>query len=276
MAKRTSANAGQQSERPAQPPTAKPATPRQGRPQRLAHRRGGNDRNESGATTPDVTHVPPKDFPSQQSAKATPQPAASYPGPAAAGVLCLPNPEWLPHILTVTGPAGTLASFRQAAAGPGRIPWQPDAERWEEDWVHKLLAPAPAARGISLPGARIAARQLREALELLEGRLRDDPRHQRCPLDLHVLIPIPAQLLAQGPEAPVTLAWFWEHWGTTWPLRRVEEIAVARAGVSVAANHEALCVRFFSADWTPWRAVAALRLRWPELTFSIEILAVTA
>ena len=106
-------------------------------------------------------------------------------------ILCLPNPEWLPHLLTVTGPSEPLTAFRKAAAGPGTIAWQRDYARLEEDWVYTLLAPPPAERGISVHGARIVASQMRELIETLEIRAADRATDKNCPLDLNALVPMP-------------------------------------------------------------------------------------
>jgi hypothetical protein len=33
-----------------------------------------------------------------------------------------------------------------------------------------------------------------------------------------------------------------------------------------------LSLKFIAADWTPWRVIAALRERWPELEISLAVL----
>jgi hypothetical protein len=40
-----------------------------------------------------------------------------------------------------------------------------------------------------------------------------------------------------------------------------------RRGYVLAAGQDAIRVTFWSADWTPWRALAALAKRWPVLRF---------
>jgi hypothetical protein len=55
----------------------------------------------------------------------------------------------------VTGPSAEVAAFRAAASGPGAVAWRRDYQRLEEDWVHELLPPLPADRGISVQGARV-------------------------------------------------------------------------------------------------------------------------
>jgi hypothetical protein len=74
----------------------------------------------------------------------------------------LPNPEWLPHVLTDHGLADAPEDCRRPAAGPGAIPWTADHGRLVEDWVRELLALPPAERGISIEGVRGLARRLRE------------------------------------------------------------------------------------------------------------------
>ena len=191
-----------------------------------------------------------------------------------ADTLCLPNPEWLPHVLTVVGPAEKLRAFQDAARGPGVIPWRRDYGRLEEDWVHTLLAQASTERGLSVQSARIVAGQMREVVEALEMRAADCEDRVACPLDLNALIAVPDHLLRLGPEDPDVVDWLWLNWGTTWMLRGVGEAAVG-AEVLIPAGEDALCYRFWSADWTPWRALAAATARWPALTLHVKVLAVT-
>ena len=81
-----------------------------------------------------------------------------------AAPLRLAHPDWLHHQLTIRGPGEALAALRGAAAGA--ISWRLDLARIEEDWFHLLMAPpAPQQRSLSAAGARILARQLREAAE---------------------------------------------------------------------------------------------------------------
>jgi len=47
------------------------------------------------------------------------------------------------------------------------------------------------------------------------------------------------------------LAWCWEHWGTTWPLRRVEE----------ATDELGKSGRFCSVEWIPWPLPGEVRER---------------
>ena len=116
------------------------------------------------------------------------------------------------------------------------------------------------------------AGQLREAVGRRHGRTVARVRaSQACPFDLLALIPVPDEMLRFGPDGPVALAWLLEHWGTTQPLRHVAENITAgqemRRRPSLAAEQDAIHVTFWSADWTPWRALAALVERWPGLRF---------
>ena len=81
-------------------------------------------------------------------------------------VLALAHPDWLYHHLSIAGDADLVTLFRQAAAGPGAIPWRDDLGHAEEDWFHLLAAPPePQRRSVSLHGARVLAGQLRDAVE---------------------------------------------------------------------------------------------------------------
>jgi len=180
----------------------------------------------------------------------------------------LPTPDWLHHRLTLTGAAAEAGRFRQAAAGAGIIPWRLDLERLEEEYFHLLVT--PERRSLSVAGARIFARQLRDAVgrrhDLVVSRV---GHSQACPFDLHALIPVPREILALGPDEPQALAWLWAHWGTTEALRHVAEAAAPDPAV---ANDGEAVVRlsFWSADWTPWQALRAIASGWPTLRFEIR------
>ena len=121
------------------------------------------------------------------------------------------HPEWLPHVLTVSGPVTDVSAFRRAASGPGIIPWAVDYDRLQEDWVNALLTPPPSERGISVEGARVLAAQLRERLEQQDQRAAEAAVGSRaCPLDLDALVPVPARILRLGPDDPAAVAWLWE------------------------------------------------------------------
>ncbi len=192
-------------------------------------------------------------------------------------IMRLPNPDWLHHRLTISGPPEAVAAFKRAAAGAGIIPWHFDLDRMEEDFFHLLVAaPTPdgggqAPRQLSIAGARIFARQLREAVGYRHDvAVRAVGTSRICPFDLHALVPVPAWVLALGPDEPQSLAWLWEHWSTTEALRCVtDESGDPAAGKAPRnAEPESWQLSFWSADWTPWRALHHLALGWPVLRFA--------
>jgi hypothetical protein len=179
--------------------------------------------------------------------------------------LRLAHTDWLHHRLLITGPAADVSAFQAAAAGAGTVPWQIDHDRVEEDLFHLLVAPT---RSLSFSGARILAGQLRAAAARRHALAVVRVGHSRaCPFDLHALVPVPDAILQRGPDDPEALAWLWAHWGTTQMLRHVAEDATAAAiQRGRAAPGEAVwVVAFWSADWTPWRALAQIAARWPSL-----------
>ncbi len=193
-------------------------------------------------------------------------------------IMRLPNPDWLHHRLTISGPPEAVAAFKRAAAGAGIIPWHYDLDRMEEDFCHLLVAPVAVPgsvrhppRPLSIAGARIFARQLRDAVGYRHDvAVRAVGTGRACPFDLHALVPVPAWALALGPDEPQSLAWLWEHWGTTEALRRVtDESGGTAAGKSPQeAEPGRWQLSFWSADWTPWRALHRLGPRWPVLRFA--------
>ncbi len=187
-------------------------------------------------------------------------------------VLALPHPDWLYHHLRVTGAADAVAAFRRAAAGAGVIPWTHDLGAAAEIWFHHLVAPAPPQRrSLSVEGARVLAEQLRDAAELRLRQVAVQAPHSRtCPLDLHRLLPIPAEVLRLGPDHPRARLWQWRHWGTTEALRGLVELPAPRRGQSRRHDDKLFWVGFWSADWTPWPAIRTLRADWPTLGFDVR------
>jgi hypothetical protein len=143
--------------------------------------------------------------------------------------------------------------------------------------------------------------QLREAAAHRHALAITQVGHSRaCPFDLHALLPVPDAILRRGPDDPAALAWLWTHWGTTQTLRhvavdeatgavlqgRVSERAAARPKVPPMRQHRwkgpklardarerapgegVWVLTFWSADWTPWRALAQLAASWPTLRFA--------
>ncbi len=179
--------------------------------------------------------------------------------------------DWLLHRLAVDGPKAELAALREAASGAGLVPWELDLDVLEEDWLHRLLA--PAGRTLSLSGARVLAGQLRDAVErrhaLAHARV---GRSRACAFDLHALLPVPPDVLRLGPDHPDAIGWLWRHWGTTTALRHVfeDQAAAERAGLPLDNGQAAWCLTFWAADWTPWAAFATLRRAWPALRFVVR------
>lgn len=183
-------------------------------------------------------------------------------------VLCLPSPDWLKHRLVVTGPAADLAGFQERAAGPGIIPWRHAVADLAEVWFHRLVGMPVQERAIGIAGAHRLADRLRDAVETRWALTRDETRHAgACPLDLHALVPVPAAMLARGPDDPAARAWLWENWGTTWPLRHVTARGGPEAGRGGGGR---IAFRFHAADWSPWAALRTIRLNWPALRFRLE------
>ena len=179
--------------------------------------------------------------------------------PSVTPPLWLAHTDWLYHHLDIEGPAAALSVFVSRAAGSGAIPWRLDLDQIEEDAFHTLAL----AGALSLDGAAILAGQLREAVgrrhRLAVGRVGGSGR---CPFDLHILRPVPDDILALGPNHPDVLAWLWASWGTTDALRHVSRRR--------SCTPTCLQLAFWSADWTPWRALEALRTDWPELRFTVR------
>jgi len=180
-------------------------------------------------------------------------------------ILACPQPDWLAHTLTVSGPADDVAAFRDQAAGAGVIPWVFDLDQMQEEWFCRLLAPG---NDISVQGARILAQTYRGLVSAQHERAVASVGHSRaCPFDLHALAPVPSAILRLGPDDPASRAWLWTHWGTVHPLKRVALIDGddQRRRLSGRARFS-----FFSADWSPWPVMLRLRARWPEVIFDLQ------
>ena len=186
---------------------------------------------------------------------------------------CLADTNWLHHRLVVSGPAETVEAFAEVARGAGVVLWQLDLDRIEDDLFLRLMAPRPPPqrRSLSLAGARALARQLREAVALRhEATVAQVGYSRACPLDLHVLVPVPPAILQLGPDHPDALAWLWAHWGTTQALRRVATEPAPALRSPPPSDSKSVRYSFWSADWTPWRAFAVLAERWPGLRFEVR------
>ncbi len=227
-------------------------------------------------------------------------PALPTAEPCSVPPLRLPHTDWLYHRLTVSGPSGEVERFRHAAAGTGIIPWHLDLDGLEEDWFLRLMSPP---RELASPAARAERRRCARARPSAARGGRRPPRSGdrvgqpqsdrgglagACPFDLHALVPVPDDILRLGPDDPGSLAWLWEHWGTTEPLRHVENATAQRvpgggnadqgsAGESRrhGRHHETaggrkIVFTFWSADWTPWRALSHVAAAWSALSFDVR------
>jgi hypothetical protein len=238
---------------------------------------GGGRQIESAATPVKFgadSFVARQASPGGPAGAAGPAPPAHHPragAPPPPRACALAHPDWLYHRLQIIGPAAELSAFRASAAGAGTVPWQLDLDRAEEDLFHLLIA--PRARGLSLSGARVLASQLCAAVARRHALALAQVGHSRaCPFDLHALIPVPDAILRCGPDDPEALAWLWAHWGTMQTLRHVVEHAAASVALTGRASSGVAVwvVTFWSADWTPWRALAQIAAGWPTLRFDIR------
>ena len=213
--------------------------------------------------------------PATETEAATPLPRTATPfgaGDEHGAPLSLAHTDWLYHHLSITGPDAALVAFQIAATGAGVIPWHLALDRLAEDCFHRLVAPPPPRqRSLSLAGARIVAGQLRDAV----ARRHDHAvarvgRNRACPFDLQALVPVPADILRRGPDDPVSLQWLWEHWGTTRALRHVTADPAAGPDRQPQPGGESgIRIGFWSADWSPWRALARIAAGFPALRFAL-------
>nr|WP_249208497.1 hypothetical protein [Gluconobacter albidus] len=164
-----------------------------------------------------------------------------------------PQPDWLAHVLTITGPEAVLGRFQAEAAGTGRLSWGPDINDPED--LGRIL-PAQDARTTAL---------IDQIVQSQRGRLASEAGSGSVPFDLNTLCPMPLDLLALGPDSPATQAWLWQHWGTSRPLQQVEVMEGPPK-----ENTSRWSVSFWSADWTPWAALQEIATHWPDLIFSIR------
>ncbi len=179
--------------------------------------------------------------------------------------------DWVHNRLTVTGPAERVRAFRIAARGCGAVPWVLDYDQLEELTIALILREPPERRLVGLEGAKAIAREWRDFVQ--DGT---EQVHSvvgvstNCPFDLHSLVPVPWPILCLRPNHPDAVDWLWRHWGTTWTLRRVEELEVTQAERERIKPGDAVAsYRFWSADWTPWQALLRIRDEWPALTLRL-------
>jgi hypothetical protein len=198
------------------------------------------------------------------------QPDKVFDGTTLSDPLALPNTDWLRHELAIIGPAEEVARFTIAAAGPGSIPWfYPNLDFEEDDRFHALVNPPDGSRGLSPAAARVLARELREATFQHQAKVRSQsPVGKASPFDLHSLVPVPAEILERGPDFAKSIVWLRANWGILQALRQVRIVSFKPA--TKRQKPAQLVLEFWSADWTPWAAIAALRQDWPALKFSVQ------
>ena len=215
---------------------------------------------------------PPSESPTRRAKTGAGRPEGAGPhaaGNASGDALTSAHTDWLRHELVIIGPAFEIAEFCAVAAGPGGIPWAyPDLDYEEDDRYLALVNPPDGSLGLRPAAARILARELREAVFQHQGKVRAQAGVGRiCPFDLRALIPIPAEILDLGPDHKNAHAWLRAHWGVVMALRKIR--LVAAGCKKLRGKNEQLSIEFWSADWTPWPAVTALRQRFPGLIFSV-------
>jgi hypothetical protein len=216
-----------------------------------------------------LLHPPGRPLSAQRTAKAGHSEKA-FDRTALRDPMALPNTDWLRHELAIVGPAEDLARFTIAAAGAGSIPWfYPNLDFEEDDRFHVLVNPPDGSRGLSPAAARVLARELREATFQHQAKVRSQIGSGKAhPFDLHSLVPVPAEFLERGPEDGKSVAWLRAHWGTVRALRQVRIVSSKPA--TKRQKHAQLVLEFWSADWTPWAAIATLRHDWPTLEFTLQ------
>jgi hypothetical protein len=177
-------------------------------------------------------------------------------------------PAWLWHHLTISGPAADAAAFAEAARGPGVIPWHVDYAQVEEDIFHCAVAARGCPTGLSIEGCHILARQFRQRIEARDEKAAALIGQSRaCPFDLHVLLPIPAEILQRGPTDQKSLEWLARHWGTRDALRKIVARPNPSAGRRLPSGHVVISYGFFTSGETPRAAATQLVARWPMLRF---------
>ncbi|MCW4590548.1 hypothetical protein NO263_08150 [Gluconacetobacter entanii] len=176
------------------------------------------------------------------------------------------------HLL-VHGPITAVDDFAATARGRGLIPWPFDGERVEEDMFALAIgdgASAHTRRGLSIEGCRILARQFRDAAEVRHSHnlMRMD---RPCVLDFHALVPIPPSILRLGATHPDALSWLRRHWGTAEAPRNVQRLVGRKAGRRLPNGHKPVVYGFFTPRAeAPEPLVAAVRARWPDLSFALS------
>ncbi len=194
----------------------------------------------------------------------------STPEASAGTVMTLPQPDWLYHHLSISGPVAELMALRIAAQGTGIIAWLCDHAALEEDlFVFLMRDRQQGGPGLGTASAHTLAGRLRQ---LVQRRDAQAQAHDLAlvPFDLQALLPVPPDLLMAGPAETEVRSWLWRYWGTTQPLRQVREADVVPPPGADAETEPVWQLQFWSADWSPWPAMVALARRWPALRFQLR------
>ncbi len=75
---------------------------------------------------------------------------------------------------------------------------------------------------------------------------------------------VPEAILRLGPDDARAERWLWAHWGTTEALRHVTDLTPARP------EGGRVVLGFWSADWTPWRALGRMAECWPAVRIEVR------
>jgi hypothetical protein len=255
----------------ATPAALSPATP-DGRVAVVADKSlaAGADRAGEGAYGP----LPSPAVPALPTGDDAPPRSADAGGPGRGAPLRLAHPDWLHHQLLVTGSRRRSRRSRPRRPGPGSFPgsstrrasprtcfsgwWRPrDRSSAASAW------PAPASSPASCATPRHGGTIWR-----WPGSATAGPARSTCTL----LLPVPEKILRRGPDDAAALAWLWAHWGTTEALRHVTAApaAVADRRRRTDVGESVVTVHFWSADWSPWRALAAIGEGFPGLRFDLQ------
>lgn len=178
---------------------------------------------------------------------------------------------WLYHHLTITGPTDRVAGFAEAARGAGVVPWRIDGARFEEDMFNLAVSQPKATRSLTVEGCRILARQFRARVEARAARAAALVGQSRaCPFDLHSLLPVPADVLANELTHPKAQAWLLTHWGLREAPRQITIRPDAKPGRRLPAGYSVIGYGFFTPGETPHVAVTTLATAWPDLRFVLQ------
>jgi hypothetical protein len=122
--------------------------------------------------------------------------------------------------------------------------------------------------GLLIEGCHILARPFRERIEARDAKAAAlIGRGRACPFYLHVLLPIPPEILRRGPTDPESLAWLAKHWGTRDDLRKIVERPNPSPERRLPSGHALISYGFFTSGETPRAAIGQLGARWPALRF---------